>query len=375
MRICFLSTIGSHPWGGADFLWTRAAVAAQERGDRLLLGLSAPTTASPRIGALLERGARLQVVPAPAGPASLATRVLNRLRPPAPQPDPVVGALAAFAPDLVVISCGATYDLAYFPQWTDWLAATRTPFRVIANWQSEHPELPAAERARLGAIFPAADALFFVSQRNLEVTRRHLALPLPNARVLHNPLRWTPADVSPFPASPVARLATVSRLDEGKGVHLLLQALKETGAPGGSWQLAIHGRGPQEDELRALTARLGLAANVTFAGHVSDLRAIWAGHQLLCSPAIDDGVPMTIPEAMLCGRPVLATCVGGAEDWLRDNKTGFLSPAPTVPQLADALRRALAAQAQWSAMGREAAAAATAHYRPDDFQHVIAPRA
>jgi glycosyltransferase involved in cell wall biosynthesis len=246
---------------------------------------------------------------------------------------------------------------------------------VIANWQAERPELPAAERVRIGTIFPAAETLCFVSQRNLEVTRRHLGLPLPNARVLHNPLRWRPGDASPFPASAVARLATVSRLDEGKGVHLLLQALQETDAAPGSWQLTILGRGPQENELRELTHRLGLAASVAFAGHVSDLRAIWAGQQLLCSPAIDDGVPMTIPEAMLCGRPVLATCVGGAGDWIRDNETGFLCPDPTVPQLAATLRRAFAARADWPRLGGAAAAAAQAFYRPDDYRQLIAPRA
>lgn len=373
MKIAFLSTIAGYPWGGADFMWTRAAEAAQERGDRLLLALSAATARHPRVVALVARGATLHESAQPAAPASLATRLLNRLRPRTPPADPIAGALAAFAPDLVVISGGATYDLAYFPEWTGWLQATRTPFRLIANWQTEHPVLPAPEQERIRELFPAADALCFVSQRNLDVTRRHLALPLPNARVLHNPLRWTPADASPFPESHTARLATVSRLDEGKGLHLLLHALKEAGEEAGDWQLAIHGHGPQEKDLHELATRLGLQACVSFPGHVADLHAIWAGHQLLCSPAIDDGVPMTIPEAMLCGRPVLATCVGGAEDWLRDNATGFLCSAPTIPLLAATLRTAFAARARWPVMGHEAAAAAQANYRPDDFQHVIAP--
>ncbi len=81
---------------------------------------------------------------------------------------------------------------------------------------------------------------------------------------------------------------------------------------------------------------------------------------------------MTIPEAMLCGRGVLATRVGGATDWLRDGETGFLCPAPTVPLLAEALDRAWQARDRWQSMGEAAAEFARAFYRPEDFRRLIA---
>lgn len=371
MKIAFLSTIAGYPWGGADFLWTRAAEAAAERGDRLLLVLSPATAEHARVGALVRQGATL-VVRRETPPASLATRIANRVWPRPPAPDAALTALRDFAPDLVVVSCGATYDLAYFPEWTGWLAETATPFRVIANWQAEQPELPSAETTRIAAVFPAAQLLAFVSTRNLEVTRHHLGLPLPNATVLHNPLRWQPTDATAWPESPVAQLATVSRLDPGKGIDLLLEALAQLPAGAGPWQLAIHGRGPHEPALRDLVARLGLGPRVEFRGHVPALRDIWSGRQLLCSPAIEDGVPMTIPEAMLCGRPVLATRVGGATDWIAEGETGFLSATPSLPDLVAALARALAARERWPAMGRAAAQAAQQFYRPADFRRLIA---
>jgi glycosyltransferase involved in cell wall biosynthesis len=92
----------------------------------------------------------------------------------------------------------------------------------------------------------------------------------------------------------------------------------------------------------------------------------------MVSPAIDDGVPMTIPEAMLCQRPVLATCVGGAEDWLVDRDTGYLCSAPTIPLLGACLRAALADQARWPALGTAAGIAALQRYRPADYLRLIA---
>lgn len=283
--------------------------------------------------------------------------------------EPLQAALDAFAPDVVIFSFSGTYDLALEPGLRNWLSLRRPRFRIIANWQAEHPRLAPADVAATASILCAADRIFFVSRRNLSATRRHLLLELPNATVVQNPLRWQPDDATPWPETDGPRLATVSRLDFGKGIQLLLHALAEL--RGESWALRIHGQGDYEPALRATAAHLGLADRVEFAGYVPSLREIWARGHLLCSPAIDDGVPMTIPEAMLCGRPVLATCVGGAEDWIDHARTGFLVPAPTVPLLADGLRGALAARSRWPELGRAAAAAAQARYRPEDYLQLI----
>lgn len=371
MKIAFVSTILGYPWGGADTLWTRAAEAACERGDQLLLSVSPAVAASPRVSALRARGAEIHERTGPDIPTAFSDRVVRKLRRIGGETDEVVAALSRFCPDLVIVSLGGTYDLYQHPAWIDWLTRTGTRYRLIANWQQENPLFSDADRQLVHRSLSLADRIFFVSTRNLHVTRRHLLDPLPQAAVIQNPLRWTPADVSPWPASPTARLATVSRLDESKGIPLLLHALAALPARG-DWQLDIYGRGPAENYLRATTEHLRLSDRVHFRGYVPDLRSIWAENHLLVSPALDDGVPMTIPEAMLCARPVLSTAVGGAEDWLRDDATGFLCAAPTLPLLTAALERTLAARSRWPSMGEAAAAAAKQRYRPDDFLRLLA---
>lgn len=368
MKIAFVSTILGYPWGGADTLWTNAAEAAQRRGDELLISVSPVVAASPRVAALVDAGARLhERVPASV-PDSLRARVAGKIRRTLGRAgDGLVDELAAFAPDLVIISLGGTYDLILHPDWVDWFAASRTRVRLIANWQQENPSLTEPEWHAAKRALTLAEQVCFVSTRNLTVTRRHLLEPLPHARVIQNPLRWQPADVSPWPASPTLQLATVSRLDEGKGIQLGLHALAALpAATTPAWQLNIFGQGPTEAYLRATVAHLGLADRVHFRGYVKQLRDIWAENHLLISASVDDGVPMTIPEAMLCERPVLSTEVGGANDWLRDSATGFLCPAPTVTLLTSTLARAFAARADWPALGRAAATAAHARYLPQD---------
>lgn len=369
MKIAFISTILGYPWGGADTLWTRAAEAASARGDQLLISVSTTVSKHPRIAALLAAEAEVVIRDPAASPLPFGVRVLRKFGLVRSPDASLIAALQSFRPDLVIFSQGGTYDLVLHPALTAWLRSSDTHYRIIANWQQEDPQLDAASLAFIRDTFVAADRLNFVSTRNLAVTRRHLGLPLPNAQVIQNPLRWQPSDVTPWPAGPVTRLATVSRLDEGKGIQLLLQALSVCGPALPDWRLDIYGQGPFEPQLRAAAAPLG--GRVQFRGYVSQLRDIWTENHLMVSPAIEDGVPMTIPEAMLCERPVLATCVGGAEDWLAHGRTGFLCPARDAGALAATLREAFAARTGWREMGRAAASAAAARYRSEDHLLLI----
>jgi len=372
MKVAFISTILHYPWGGADTLWTRAAEAAAARRDELFLAISPLTVESPRVRALVASGATLHLRQALSTRLSFGDRLLRKFGRPAHSESALVTALARFQPDLVVFSQGGTYDLLQHPVLVAWLVANKIPYRLIANWQAEHPVLNADDLTRIRGALAGADLLAFVSTRNLAITRRHLLAPLPRAVVVHNPLRWAPADVSPWPDAAEARLASVSRLDAGKGIHLLLHALAESAATLPPWRLHIFGTGPQEAELRDLIAYLSLGDRVALRGHVGSLREIWADNHLLCAPALDDGVPMTIPEALLCERPVLSTCVGGAEDWIESGRTGYLCPFAMVPLLAATLHSALNERERWPAYGAAARPAALALYRPDDYLGLIA---
>jgi len=81
---------------------------------------------------------------------------------------------------------------------------------------------------------------------------------------------------------------------------------------------------------------------------------------------------MTIPEAMLRARAVLATQVGGATEWIEPGRTGFICPAPSVGLLATSLLKAWELRTSWREMGAAAATRARALYRPNDFRRIVA---
>lgn len=71
---------------------------------------------------------------------------------------------------------------------------------------------------------------------------------------------------------------------------------------------------------------------------------------------------LSIVEAMLMERPVLAYGLGGPAETVEAGTTGWLITDPTVAGYARGLRRALGDSPRWSAMGREGRRRATAHF-------------
>jgi glycosyltransferase involved in cell wall biosynthesis len=188
--------------------------------------------------------------------------------------------------------------------------------------------------------------------------------------MVHNSI--APAADLPWPAPAPWSFACIARLEPIKGVDLLIHALAASLGAAADWQLNIYGRGPQREYLEACAQACGLAGRVHFPGFVEQLDDIWKRNHLLVSPAIDEGVPITLPEAMLRGRAVLATRVGGATEWIEPGQTGFICAAPTVELLAESLRAAWGERERWQEMGVAAARRTRALYRPNDYQRLVA---
>jgi len=373
MKIAFVSMILGYPWGGADALWTLAAEEAAERGDQLLLVVSDLVSPHQRIRALAERGASIHIRTAKF--PSRLKRVWRKAARLAKRPDPLLAKVRNFQPDLVVFSCGGTYDPILEPALIDWLRASGTCYRIIANLQYEHPSMPEADRLRAREILVQAERIFCVSPRNLAITRRHLMHPLPQAEcihgcMVHNPM--TSQAETLWAESPPWTLASIARLEPIKGIDLLLAALAAGMAGVPDWRLNIYGRGPQREYLEQCAIQFGLSRQVHFPGFVPNMDTIWSENHILVSSSLDEGVPITLPEAMLRGRSVIATRVGGADEWIDHGRTGWVCPAPNVELLASTLREAWEQRQHWREMGAAARERAHSLYRPDDYKRIVA---
>ena len=89
--------------------------------------------------------------------------------------------------------------------------------------------------------------------------------------------------------------------------------------------------------LEGLALEAGVLDRMTFLGWRSDVNVVLRSCDVMALPSLAEGLPLAILEAMACGRPVVATPVGGVSEAVLDGETGILVP----PKDPDALSRAI----------------------------------
>lgn len=72
-------------------------------------------------------------------------------------------------------------------------------------------------------------------------------------------------------------------------------------------------------------------------------------------------------------RPVIATRVGAAREWIAEDETGFTCDPESVDALSNAISRAWKVRSRWRTMGADAHRRAAAKYLPDDALRLIEP--
>jgi len=132
-------------------------------------------------------------------------------------------------------------------------------------------------------------------------------------------------------------LATVANLVELKGHDLVIAALQSLAQT----DLFIVGTGPQENRLKALASKLGVAERVRFLGSVSQeqLRTIYSAADALVLASRTEGWPNVLLEAMACGTPVVSANVSGTPEIVRAPEAGVLFHERTPHAIATAVTR------------------------------------
>jgi glycosyltransferase involved in cell wall biosynthesis len=134
------------------------------------------------------------------------------------------------------------------------------------------------------------------------------------------------------------KILFVGRLENIKGIDILLNSFKYVVQEIPSARLYIVGKGSMRQSLEDLAASLGIANKVHFKGPLveHDLAATYMASDLCVFPSLyGEGFGIVLLEAMACRKPVIASRVGGMKEVIQNCENGVLVTPGDPRELAE----------------------------------------
>ncbi len=255
----------------------------------------------------------------------------------------IAPALRGFAPDLVL-----SYWL-YPDAYGAMLAARRAGVPLVVGARGSDLRVRDAISQRLTRpVLAAARRLLVVSEDLGRVAVRDYAADadriraIPNgcdAAIFHPGDRAQARAERALPADAEV-IVYVGRLVPEKGLRELLAAFAALRAQRPRLHLVLVGEGPMRAELESLAAAQSLPVRFTGAQSPQDVAGWMVAADLVTLPSYSEGHPNVLVEALACGRPVVATPVGGIPEVV-DAASGVLVPARDAQALTRGLDETL----------------------------------
>ncbi len=157
-------------------------------------------------------------------------------------------------------------------------------------------------------------------------------------------------------------LGIVARLVPVKGICYFLQAVKILKESRHDLCVLVVGDGELRNQLEEQTDELGIRDVVKFLGYRKDLARVYADLDIVVLSSLNEGLPVSIIEAMSSGKVVVSTSVGGVPNLISEGATGFLSPPKDPEALAKSLECAIMQKESWNVIGSKARLSAISRF-------------
>lgn len=184
-----------------------------------------------------------------------------------------------------------------------------------------------------------------VAQAKLVVCISHFARS--QVMLFSDPAHWhklrivhcgvTPARYAHTPAGEgPCKLLFVGRLDPVKGLRVLFEGFEAARAQVPDLQLTVIGDGADRPWVEENAARIGGIDVLGYRSQAEVAEALGA-HDALVLPSFAEGVPVALMEAMVSGRPVIATRVGGVAELVEHGVSGQMVAPGNAVELTQAM--------------------------------------
>jgi len=145
----------------------------------------------------------------------------------------------------------------------------------------------------------------------------------------------------------------VARLFPVKGHNLFLEAAAKVRDQFSPVKFVIVGGGELTEPLKHHAKKLRMERDIFFLGYRSDLPEIYSDLDIVVLSSYNEGMPVSIIEAMAAAKPVVATEVGSVRELVNHGETGYIVPSGNANALAEAILKLLQQPSLRHAMGKQ----------------------
>ncbi|WP_296878377.1 glycosyltransferase family 4 protein [Thomasclavelia sp.] len=131
----------------------------------------------------------------------------------------------------------------------------------------------------------------------------------------------------------------IGELNENKSQITLIYAIHKIINECPNIKLLLAGNGPKEEELKKLVYKLNLNNNIIFLGYTRKLDKIIPICECLVSCSLREGLPLNIIEALLCGKPVIASKNRGHVELVKNNENGYLFESKNIEECSRLIKK------------------------------------
>lgn len=257
----------------------------------------------------------------------------------------------------------------------------------VHGWTSENMKMQMYHRLEK-TLVPFATRIVAVSD---SISRRLTFVTGDKIRVISNAVDPVEAEIGSsgrdvrasldMPAQAIVA-GVVGRFSPEKGQTFFLRALALARERFPQLIGILVGDGPYRQTLEAEAVALGLSGAIHFSGHVTDVAEYFRAMDLVVMPSLSEGMPNVALEAMLFGKALVATRVGGIPEVVLDGVTGLLVEPRDSDRLASAMCSLLENRALLDSHGRAGRQRVLDEFSPalrtqrilDLYQEVLAAR-
>jgi L-malate glycosyltransferase len=259
-------------------------------------------------------------------------------------------AARAFKPNILHVHYAYGFGL--------WGLLSRIHPMIVSVWGSEITEAGTSKltRAVVGRVLHQANWVTATSHYLAEETCR--IFPDVQKKLSIIPFGVDiPESCPPFPKHRESlRLCFIKGHRPVYGPDILIRAIEKVVQNNSYVELSIAGEGEITNELKEMVNTRGLASHVKFVGYIPNYRIFpfIQEHDVMIMPSIQESFGVAAVEASACGRPVIASRVGGVPEIILNGHTGLLVAPGSVDELAAAILKFANEPSLLESMGKAA---------------------